>query len=511
MCFYRKKDCYLSLLRIIKSVLSVFQNLSKKELISIIDALRKEYVKLSDKNKAQELEILSLKSGLLKDKIKVVNKLSNKPSSKQAEWESKAGGVGNDGNKKGRGRGKKGRKGAGNKPKNKTITRIEKAYVSKCESCGKDLSNKAALCSSNTRTIEDIPESPIVTEMIEVEQEKKYCSHCKTVTTARSELALGKSDIGLNVTVHTIYLWISMCLPYTRITTYYNTIFTLKYSTSGLSKQMIRVATIMGGVYKEILEDIRTSKILHADETGWRVEGKNWWLWVFGNYDSAFYSIDKSRGGDVVRRILGDTFAGVLVVDGWGAYVSIICEQQSCMAHLLRKIRKFHAAFPRLRSVCDFYLRFRKILKDGEGLQSKRKELEEGVFKRRLKKLHDRLDNLIQSKNPNEILGEIIKKVKKQRPRILTFVEHPYVPCHNNYGEYLIRIGVLKRKVSYGSKSAQGAQAYAVLLSIYTTCKLRKISFFEFMKVSLKHYIKTGRPMLLKEYQSLKLQIKKTA
>jgi hypothetical protein len=291
-----------------------------------------------------------------------------------------------------------------------------------------------------------------------------------------------------------------MGLPYTRIADYFKDMYGLKVSTSGLSSLTIRVSKIMTPVYEEILEDIRNSIVLHADETGWRVQGKNWWLWVFGNKESALYTIDKSRGKDVAHRILGEFFIGVLVVDGWGAYMSLLCEQQSCMAHLLRKIRKLYAAFPNLRSIFKFYVRFRKILKDGERLQAKREEVGEEIFKRRLDKLHSRLDQLVKWPNPNDILKDIIKKVKRQQPRILTFVEHQGVPCHNNYGEYLIRIGVLKRKVSYGSKSKEGATAYATLLSIYATCKLRNIPFFDFMKQSLESYIQTQKPLLLKEY-----------
>ena len=85
----------------------------------------------------------------------------------------------------------------------------------------------------------------------------------------------------------------------------------------------------------------------------------------------------------------------------------------------------------------------------------------------------------------------------------MTFVEHPGVPCHNNFAEYPIRIGVLKRKISGGSLSSEGSNAYAILLSIYVTCKLRGISFSKFMKESLKHYIITGKPMLLKTYKDI--------
>jgi len=93
--------------------------------------------------------------------------------------------------------------------------------------------------------------------------------------------------------------------------------------------------------------------------------------------------------------------------------------------------------------------------------------------------------------------------VKNQQPRILTFVEHPNVPCHNNFAEYLIRIGVLKRKVSFGSKSAKGAQAYATLLSIYSTCKLQGIPFHDFIHKSLVNYIEKGKPLLIQEYKKL--------
>lgn len=472
--------------------------MSKKKLVQIIDELRQSYVRLLSENADLRAEVQQLKEAAIESQIQSVNKQSNKPSSKQAEWEQK--GVGNDGKGKRKKRGKKGRKGSGNQAKYKPVSRQETASVAQCANCGSDLSQSPVLGSSTSRIIEDIPALPLEIGVIEVLQEKKYCKHCQSVTTASSDLALSKADIGLNTTIHLIYLWISCCLPFTRIAAYFQDIFSQRISTSGLCAQVQRVAKIMDGVYQEILEDIKGSEILHADETGWRVGGKNWWLWVFGTQDSAIYTIDKSRGKDVIRRILGEIFLGVLVVDGWKSYLSLICEQQSCMAHLLRKIRKLYAAFPTLRSVAKFYLKFRRILKDGERLQAKRQELGEALFERRLEKLHLRLEELVKWRNPNEILALIIKKVKNQQPRILTFVKHPGVPCHNNYGEYLIRIGVLKRKVSYGSKSSEGAEAYATLLSIYTTCKLRKISFLDFMKQSLKHYTQKGKPMLIKEY-----------
>ena len=89
----------------------------------------------------------------------------------------------------------------------------------------------------------------------------------------------------------------------------------------------------------------------------------------------------------------------------------------------------------------------------------------------------------------------------RQVAYILTFVEHDGVPNHNNYGEYIIKKGILKRKVSGGSMSADGAMAYAVLQSIAQTCHLRKLSFLGFLTASLIHYIRRGSPLLLGEYE----------
>jgi len=492
----------LSIKDILQSKYQTLLKWPKWHLAESLEKLSKKYAELEKQIRQLKEENKKLKTELKAQKVKAINQEVNKPSSKQPEWDKN--GVGNDGKgkKKGKGRGKKPRKGAGNHPKNCKPDRTETATVEECSICGKNLSKKKPLESANDRIIEDIPNPAEKPNVIKIVQEKKYCNDCQSVITAKSELALPGADIGLNATILIIYLWVGVCLPYTKITNYLKTFFGLKISTSGLSRHVIRISGILKDVYEEILQDINIGTTLFADETGWRVRGKNWWLWVFGTQDTAYFTVDKTRGSEVVRRVLGEIFFGVLVVDGWSAYISLICEQQSCMAHLLRKIRKFRDAFPHLKDIVKFYVKLRRIIRDGERLQNKRKELGEEVFQRRLKRLHERLEKLVNWPDPDDILKEIIKKVKRQQPRILTFVEHPDVPCHNNYGEFLIRLGVLKRKISGGSVSAEGANAYAILLSIYVTCKLRGISFPKYMKESLKYYIKTGEPMLLKAYST---------
>jgi hypothetical protein len=115
-------------------------------------------------------------------------------------------------------------------------------------------------------------------------------------------------------------------------------------------------------------------------------------------------------------------------------------------------------------------------------------------------KLKQRLHSLLAWKNPNVILADAIKKVRRQEDHILTFVEHDGAGHHNNYGEYIIKKGILKRKISGGSTSEEGFRAYACIQSIAMTCLLREFLFSHFLKETLVHYIRTGKPMLLAEY-----------
>ena len=98
----------------------------------------------------------------------------------------------------------------------------------------------------------------------------------------------------------------------------------------------------------------------------------------------------------------------------------------------------FIDAYPQYRSILTFYLKLRKIIRDAEKLQAACAGLDEMAFRRRLKALERRLGELLKWKNPNDVLKEVIKKVRRQKEHILTFVNHDGASHHNNYGEYII-------------------------------------------------------------------------
>jgi len=475
--------------------------LSKAKLIKIIvDQREMFYARIGEKDKRiNELteQLACLNQQREEQKRKEINRHVNEPSSKKPEWDK-------DGNPKKKKRNKKREKRPGCGNVKKTDMEPEKVHhipLDCCPDCGTDLSDRKGRQNSG-RIVEDIAPPQDKTTLSKEIEESKWCPRCKKTVSSKTEKALPGSDIGLNATIEMAYLWVMSALSLPKIQALVQSFKALPISTAGISRIMIRLSGILQPVYNEILADIQQGARIWADETGWRVKGKLWWLWIFANERSAYYWADKTRGSPVVERLLGEVFYGILIVDGWHAYTKIVCAKQTCMAHIFRKIRAFIDAYPQYRSIMTFYLKLRRIIRDGEKLQKQRSELDEMVFQRRLKALRYKLDELLRWKNPNAILREVIKKVRRQKERILTFVEHDGASPHNNYGEYIIKKGVVKRKMSGGSMSKDGAIAYACIQSIAMTCQLRNMSFHGFLKASLVQYIRTGKPMLLAEYEN---------
>lgn len=485
---------------------------SKRELIGIVLTLQSELhhtKEESNRTIALLKKTLSEKESELENlKNAGINQTVNQPSSKQPEFNKNTSSQPNKKKKKKR-KGHKGRQGAGNRPKVDPDV-VSHNALDYCPQCQTDLSD-APVIDTQSRIVEDIPPVPEKTIVSQEMQERKWCPTCAEIVSASSEAALPKSDIGLRALCLIAYLWVVSAISMPGITAFLKNFFRMSISTAGVSKMMIRLAKIMNPVYDEILQDVRGGMMIFADETGWRVKGVLWWLWIFANKTTAFYFPSKLRSSAVVEHILGSVFSGVLITDAWYAYMKIVCAKQTCMAHIFRKIRKFRDAYPQYCTIIIFYKKLRRILLDGEKLKSIRQEIGEENFNRRLNLLKTRLHQLLAWKNPNKILQEIIEKVRRQQAYILTFVEHDGVPNHNNFGEYIIKKGILKRKVSGGSMSEEGVMAYAVIQSIAQTCHLRNISFLQFLKNSLIHYIRTGTPLSLKQYESQFLYSQKEA
>ena len=190
-------------------------------------------------------------------------------------------------------------------------------YQDHCVECCPDCGGELNRCSeTRVRYIEDIPETqPEVTEHT---IHRDWCPTCKKKVEAPVPDALPGSTLGLRILVLSAWLHYALGNTLSQIVEVFNFHLQLKITASGLIQMWYRLQELLFAWYEQIQEEALSSAVLHADETGWRVDGKTHWLWCFGNQQNTYYMIDRSRGSPALAEFFTSEFAGTLVTDFLG-------------------------------------------------------------------------------------------------------------------------------------------------------------------------------------------------
>ena len=358
-----------------------------------------------------------------------------------------------------------------------------------CPDCGGPLQRCQQ---TRTRIIEDIPEiiEPVVTEYT---IHRDYCPNCKKQVEPKVPDALPGSQIGLRVLVLTAWLHYGLGVTLSQIIDVFNFPLHFKLSAGGLIQMWYRLQEILYAWYEEIQNDILNAKVMFADETGWRVQGKTWWLWCFTTADATYYLIDRCRGSPVLLKFFKREFQGILVSDFWGAYNAIAClAKQKCIPHLLRELVRVHKYEKTGRSWQRFSKKLRRLLRDAIRL-AKHSNRAAPDFASKRQRLHERLQKLIATPWKDRHARRLVKRLRRHAHELFTFLDHPEVPHDNNTGERAIRPAVIIRKNSYANRSEEGADMQAVLMSIFRTLKQRGHNPLRTIVAALRTYIQTGK------------------
>jgi transposase len=124
--------------------------------------------------------------------------------------------------------------------------------------------------------------------------------------------------------------------------------FGLTVTPGGLVHVLHRAARVAAPTYAALCDQVRGSPVVSPDETGWRVGAGLHWLWAYATPDTTVYDIRPGRSFEDAAAMLGATFGGVLVRDGWAPYRQFTnALHQTCLAHLLRRCRTLRADHPR--------------------------------------------------------------------------------------------------------------------------------------------------------------------
>jgi hypothetical protein len=221
-----------------------------------------------------------------------------------------------------------------------------------------------------------------------------------------------------------------------------------------------------------LASEYRASYVKHADETGWRTDGRGGYAWLFCTPDLSIFRFRASRSAKVAKEILGTKrLSGTLVVDRYNAYNKAPCHLQYCYAHLSRDVENLEKEFPDNQEVAAFVESLAPQLAAAMSLRNA--HLSKRQFKRQAALIRDLIKTIVDSPASHPGIQRIQDIFREKSKRMYRWALDPRIPAENNLAERELRPLVIARKISFGSQSDAGALTRETLMTVLLTIKKR--------------------------------------
>ncbi|MGH7786872.1 MAG: IS66 family transposase [Candidatus Binatia bacterium] len=325
------------------------------------------------------------------------------------------------------------------------------------------------------------------------------CPNCRRRVESRAPeqppaANVASSQLGLNALTTAAILRVRHRLPFRRIAELVMDLAQLRVSPGGIVKQVKRLARWLDGKYRDLIRRMRASPHVNADETGWRIDGRNFWLWAFTDPTFTLYHVDASRGGKVPLRLLGKAFGGTTVCDFYSAYNALGGEKQRCLTHLMREVRELKEADTTF-AACPLSRRLMRWCKEALRLKKQWKTLDDDRYELCASRLEDRLDALARAGQwDHPDAQRLAGRLTRHRNELTRFLWDEKLDGTNNAAERALRPAVVMRKTTGGSRSEAGAQAWAKVASLLRTADQQGLGVFEAtQKLVMEYWAGGGR------------------
>ena len=345
------------------------------------------------------------------------------------------------------------------------VTETKSHPVNECAYCRGMLKNKRTAVFFE----EDIP-LPIQKIAVRHEVEVGYCLVCKRQSSG-IHIPSKKSIVGENVRKYVCVLSIINRLPHTQIRNHLKDVWNFDISIGEIGNILETEANHLRPEYQSLKESVLTQTGTHYDETGWKVQkeeqGKFAWVVAGTENNDTVFALGRSRGKGNIEDI---GCGKVGISDDYGAYRNSFPEHQLCFAHPQRKLRDLAESGEiqeAKREYCkDTYLQFSTLYK------TIRQSLGNNISPYLKKRFQETFSQLSEPRALDPApLAKIKVALRKNKEKYFTFLNHPGIPVDNNKAERCLRHLVLKRKISFGSKTQRGAETTSILASVILSLK----------------------------------------
>lgn len=332
----------------------------------------------------------------------------------------------------------------------------------------------------------DIPPKRLV--VLEHQAEQKYCPHCQQITKAPFPSQVSAPvQYGPAFGALAVYLVQQQLLPYERACETIQDLIGPSMTVGTIKELVDRCAQQLTPVEQEIKDHLRTSGVLHQDETGLYVMGKRLWMHVSATKQLTHYAVHPKRGSEALEAIgILPGFEGISVHDGWTSYWLYSCLHALCNVHHLRELTFLHehhqqewalemasglllmnqavhqakaSGLQQLNpvEVADWKAHYEAILQHGWQANPPDPPPVDGKASRGRRK---------QSAARN-----LLTRLSKHQDAVLRFLEDFTVPFDNSQAERDIRMVKVQQKISGGFRSLAGAEAFCRIRGSVSTLR----------------------------------------
>jgi transposase len=370
------------------------------------------------------------------------------------------------------------------------VSAVEVRLPSQCGHCGARLpQNPRKVVTQGEPRRHQVTEIPAIQPYItEYQFPDVVCGHCQKATRAPlpNEIV---GHFGPQLAALIAYLTVVCRMPRRVVEELLAQVLGINISLGSTQKCWEEASQAVAAPCQELEQRLKDEPVLNADETGWRTNGDKRFLWAFVAARYVVYTVAATRGSEVLIRLLGAVFQGILCSDRFSAYLKYHKgKAQFCWAHLKRNLlgmvdfTKSSTVERFCRDALAQHARLFRLWHKFRGGQIDRRQLilRSLSIQKRIVELAERHLN-----SQHREVRNLATALFVYNERLFTFLEEEGVEPTNNSAERALRTGVQWRKVSFGNRSAPGELATARLLTVSETCDLQQLNTLAFLAAAI--------------------------
>lgn len=338
-----------------------------------------------------------------------------------------------------------------------------------CPTCSKPLADRH---NEYTRKSEDVLDGRwTITEWT---INRRYCKHCRRQYATAIPGVLRDGHFGTTIMAQ-IFVMRSLAISYEKIQAVIYVLFDRSITITAIMSIYKTVAKQCEPLYDELVGTIKRIDMIFGDETGWFLDERYWWVWVFITSHTVLLHTSPPSRKMVTEAIL-EGFNGITVGDSQASRSHTDVEKHRSLMHYFSEmcstlynnnsseykqlLTEMHCI---LRDAIGLWGEYQKAPIPGPDIQS----------------LQNRIDSLADVQYTDSDCKRYAKRLRDEDGRLLTFLKHNN---HDNIIEHALQIFVLMRNICYGSRSSGSVKNAEILVTIYTTCSIRDVNPYYFMK-----------------------------